>query len=469
MGEPLGFLSKKRSKTLYREIDERIRDYKEVMVQRPTEELSYQGARCMECGTPFCHNLGCPTANLIPEWNDAVYRGKWREAYERLVLTAPFPEITGRICPAPCEDACTLAINDGAVTIREIELTIIEKAFSEGWVKSAVPQMNSGRSVAVVGSGPAGLAAADFLSRRGHTVSLYEKNSRPGGLLRYGIPDFKLDKGVLDRRVALMQEQGVNFECSVEVGKDISLSYLQKRFNSVLLTIGSGVPRDMSVDGRDLDGIHFALDFLSQSNQRVGGEDCDCKEIVATGKRVLVIGGGDTGSDCVGTSVRQGASSIYQFEILPKPPEWEMAFNPDWPDRPQILKNSSSHEEGCNRDWGIETLRFEGKKGKVTRGFFRRVEWIDRRPAPIDGSEFEVDFDLVLLAMGFIHPEKEIIADLGLNTDNRGNIQTDNYLTSASNIYAAGDAMVGASLVVRAFEHGRKAAIKIEKDWALSE
>ncbi len=470
MGKVLGFVEYTRQDFLYRDVEERLKDYKEVMISTPVESLSDQGARCMDCGTPFCHNLGCPVTNLIPEWNDAVYKGQYKEAYERLEITNNFPEVTGRVCPAPCEASCTLSINDAPVTIKQMELGIIEKAFSAGWVVPRPPKAETGKSVAVVGSGPAGMAASQQLRRMGHQVTLFEKNEKIGGLLRYGIPDFKLDKGVLDRRIEQMKAEGVNFETGVAIGEDLSIRYLQNKFDAVLITMGAGTPRNLPVPGRELKGVHFAMEYLGQSNKNVSGEIYDEEVINAKGKTVLVIGGGDTGSDCVGTANRQGAKKVYQYEIMPKPLEWTEPYNPSWPDWPQILRTSSSHKEGCEREWNIGTIGFEGN-GKVQKGKFNRVEWIadpaGGRPQMkvVEGSEFELKVDLVFLAMGFVHVEhNRIITDLNLELDDRGNIKTDgNYGTSIDGVFAAGDAETGASLVVRAINHGRRAADAVDE------
>ncbi len=470
MGKINGFLEYERSELAYRDVKERLGDYKEVTVDKNVEELVEQGGRCMECGTPFCHTNGCPVVNLIPEWNDAIWKEQWQVAYERLELTNNFPEITGRVCPAPCETSCTLSINDAPVTIKQNERAIIEKAFSEGWVVPRLPKRESGRSVAVIGSGPAGLAASQQLRRAGHQVTLFEKNRKIGGLLRYGIPDFKLDKQVIDRRLEQLGAEGVEFETGVTVGEDLSIRYLQDKFNAILFATGAGVPRDLDVPGRELDGIHFAMDFLAQSNRRISGEEIREQEITAEGKRVLVIGGGDTGSDCVGTSRRQGAKEVFQFEIMPKPMEWDKPWNPVWPQWPQIMRTSSSHKEGVNRDWGIDTVHFEGINGKVSKGLFRRIEWIQKekgsRPTmeAVKGSEFELKIDLVLLAMGFLHTEHSRAVSIpALALDGRGNIQTQDYETNIEGIFATGDAMTGASLVVRAINHGRLAAEAVHR------
>ncbi|MCG8452137.1 MAG: glutamate synthase subunit beta [Spirochaetales bacterium] len=470
MGKTNGFLEFERLWDEYRPVSERLGDYRDVTIGQSVEELKEQGGRCMECGTPFCHNIGCPVDNLIPEWNDAVWRGQWREAYERLELTNNFPEVTGRICPAPCETSCTLAINDAPVAIRQIERAIVEKAFSEGWVTPRPPKVESGLSVAVVGSGPAGMAAAQQLRRLGHSVTVFEKDKRPGGLLRYGIPDFKLDKWVLDRRFEQMVAEGIRFETGVVVGEDLSIRYLREKFDAVLFAMGAGAPRDLNVPGRQLGGVHFALEYLGQSNRRVGEEAYNEEDIDAGGKRVLVIGGGDTGSDCVGTARRQGAAAVYQFEIMPQPRDWKENHNPEWPAWPRILRTSSSHKEGVERRWAVETLGFEERNGKVCAGHFRNVEWIPgekgARPTmkPVEGSEFTLELDLVLLSMGFLHVEHgRAVSDPGVALDPRGNIRTDEWQSSINGIFAAGDAVSGASLVVRAIASGRKAADAVHR------
>lgn len=465
MGKTHGFLDYERTETEYRPVKERLKDYREVTLDKTVEELKAQGGRCMECGTPFCHNIGCPIVNLIPEWNDAIWRGQWQEAYERLEITNNFPEFTGRVCPAPCETSCTLSINDAPVTIKQNERAIIEKAWKEGWVRPRPPRVESGKSVAVIGSGPAGMAAAQQLRRAGHQVTLFEKNRKLGGLLRYGIPDFKLEKSVIDRRLDQMSAEGVLFETGVTAGEDLSIRYLRDKFDALLFTMGAGTPRDLPVPGRELGGVHYAMEYLGQSNRKVSGEDFSEDSIDANGKTVLVIGGGDTGSDCVGTARRQGAKAVYQYEIMPKPLVWDKPWNPVWPEWPQILRTSSSHKEGVERDWNIETLSFEGRDGRVNSGKFRRIEWIPgekgSRPSmvAVEGSEFSLDVDLVLLAMGFVHVEHgRSVSDPGVELDGRGNIKADRYESSVPGIFTAGDANTGASLVVRAMSHGRQAA-----------
>ena len=470
MGKVTGFLEYPRVTAGYRPAGERMRDYKDVTLRMQDESLQLQGARCMDCGVPYCHSMGCPVYNLIPEWNDLVYRNQWRDALERLEYTNNLPEITGRICPAPCETACTLSINTHPVTIKQVELGIIEYGFAHGWVLPRPPYHETGKKVAVIGSGPAGLAASQQLRRAGHEVTLFEKSDKIGGLLRYGIPDFKLEKWVIDRRLEQMRAEGVNFETGVVIGEDISARYLQRSFDVALLTVGSGQPRDLRVPGRELDGIHFAMDYLTQSNKCVAGILQPDEIISARDKHVLVIGGGDTGSDCVGTANRQGAKKVTQYEILPKPHDWKEPWNPEWPYWPNILRASSSHEEGCEREWSILTRSFSGDDGKVEAIHCARLEWKQGdNGAPsmneVAGSEFSLKVDLVLLAMGFVHPEhNRLVSDFGLEFDQRGNIKTDqNYKSSVDGVYAAGDSNIGASLVVRAIYHGRQAAAAIDR------
>ncbi len=470
MGHATGFLDKKRVGPSCAPVSERLSTWKEFLVQQPEGELRVQGSRCMDCGIPYCHAMGCPVYNLIPEWNDLVYKGEWREAWTRLEMTNNLPEITGRICPAPCEASCTLSINSSPVTIKQIELAIVERAFAEGWAVPRPPRALTGRSVAVVGSGPAGLAAAQELRRAGHEVTVFERSARVGGLLRYGIPDFKLEKGVIDRRVAQMLAEGVRFETGVTIGEDVSARYLRRSSQAVVLALGAGEPRDLYVPGRGFEGVHFAMDYLVPSNRLLAGEIDESQAISAKGRRVLVIGGGDTGSDCVGTANRQGAAEVRQIEILPKPQEWKEPSNPSWPYWPNILRTSSSHEEGCQRDWAVQTCGFTGRDVSVTGAELARVEWKNPasggapRPEEIPGSRFRVEADLVLLAMGFLHVNHtRLLEDLGVSVDARGNIACNRYETSAAGVFTAGDANTGASLVVRAIFHGREAAKAVDK------
>jgi glutamate synthase (NADPH) small chain len=469
MGKTTGFLEVPRVSYTYRPVDQRLKDYNEIIKTLPGDEISRQGSRCMDCGIPFCHAMGCPVFNLIPEWNDLIYKGRWHEAYERLEMTNNLPEITGRICPAPCETACTLSINSSPVTIKQIELAIIENAWAQGWVLPRPPSRETGKRIAVIGSGPAGISAAQQLRRLGHTVTVFEKEERIGGILRFGIPDFKLDKKIIDRRLGQLSAEGVIFETGVHIGEDLSARYLGRTFDAVLVTMGAGEPRDLSVPGRGLEGVHFAMDYLTQSNKAVAGILGDEKQITAKNKNVLVIGGGDTGSDCVGTANRQGAKKVYQFEIMPKPREWNDPYNPEWPYWPQILRTSSSHEEGCERDWSILTKSFTGREVALSRVNCVRVEWKQAekgkppKMAELPGTEFSLDVDLALLAMGFLHvSHNKLLDDFKVMYDERGNIKTENYATTVDGVFAAGDADIGASLVVRAIYHGREAARAID-------
>ncbi|MDR1417528.1 MAG: glutamate synthase subunit beta [Prevotellaceae bacterium] len=464
MGNPKAFLSTARKEAGYRALNDRIGDYAEVEQTLNSEDRRLQASRCMDCGVPFCH-WACPLGNCQPEWQDALYKGKWQEAYRLLTATNDFPEFTGRICPALCEKSCVLALSHEAVTIRENEVAIAEKAFDELYVTAHPPKVRLAQRVAVVGSGPAGLSTANRLNQAGFDVTVYEKDEAIGGLLRLGIPDFKLNKKIIDRRVALMAQEGVKFVTGVEAGKDISPKQLLAEYNAVCLCIGSGVPRDLQVEGRELDGIYFALQFLRQQNRVVDGQQIPAGErISAKGKHVLVIGGGDTGSDCVGTSIRQGALSVTQIEIMPKPPEGE---NPDtpWPTYPLVLKTSSSHEEGCTRRWLLDTRKFTGENGAVTSVEVEEVAWTrcpdtGRQQLKHTGRTEVIKADLVLLAMGFVHPVYEGLAkELGVALNERKNISvTGGNHTSTTKVFAAGDATLGASLVVRAIESGRKAA-----------
>ena len=470
MGNPRGFLDIERKNAAYRPLKERVADFNEVEVRLSEDDVTLQAARCMDCGIPFCHGCGCPLANVIPEWNDLVYNGHWKEALELLTATNNFPEFTGRICPAPCEAACTVGLDGDPVFIRQIELALIEKGFEDGWIVPRPPSVRTEKAVAIVGGGPAGLALADILNRSGHSVVVYEKNANCGGLLRYGIPDFKLSKKVVERRIELMKSEGVVFETGVEVGKDIAASFLTKRFDAVAITAGAETARDLPAPGRDLKGIHFAMEFLAQQNRINSREKITEKRISAKGKKVVVIGGGDTGSDCVGTSIRQGAASVMQIEIMPKPPEIRSEHTP-WPQWPYQLRSSSSHKEGCTREWDVKTVNFEGKNGKVTGINAVKVVWeFDEQGRPakmtdVDGSQFTIDADLVFLAMGFTGVVQDsFVADLGLKLDNRGNIAVDDKnMSSLKGVFAAGDAATGASLVVRAINSGRVLADNINK------
>lgn len=470
MADPKGFLKYTREVASYRSVEERKRDWQEVHTHMPPERLRVQAARCMDCGVPFCH-LGCPLGNIIPDWNDLVYRGKWREALRRLHATNNFPEFTGRLCPAPCETACVLGINQPAVTIKQIEEHIIEYGFEKGWIEPEPPPLRTGKRVAVVGSGPAGLAAAQQLNRAGHWVTVFERADRIGGLLRYGIPDFKLDKRILDRRLQLMEAEGIRFEPCVNVGVDISVAELLAGFDAVLLTGGSTIPRDLPVPGRELKGIHFAMEYLTQQNRINAGDYIPPEQrITAEGKRVAIIGGGDTGADCLGTAHRQGAVEVYQIELLPKPPAQRDELTQPWPTYPMILRTSSAHEEGGIRDWSINTKWFEGDEhGNVKRLHAVRLEWYTdssgrRQFREIPGSEFSLDVDLVLLAMGFLHPQHDGLLDaLGVEYDARGNVKTVNYATSVPDVFAAGDMRRGQSLIVWAIAEGREAAHYVDK------
>ncbi|HEY8889147.1 MAG TPA: glutamate synthase subunit beta [Clostridium sp.] len=468
MGKLHGFTEFKRETAKKRPVKDRINDSKELFVKFPTEKLREQGARCMECGVPFC-NWGCPLGNLIPDWNDMVYKNKWEKAYNRLTLTNNFPEFTGRICPAPCEGSCTLGVNRNPIAIKEIELNIIETAFSEGWTKPLEPRVRTGKKVAVVGSGPSGLATAAQLNSVGHDVTVFERADEIGGLLRYGIPDFKLDKSIVERRVTFMKEEGVNFKTNVNVGVDYPTEDLLSEFDAVALTGGSTIPRDLKVEGRELKGVHYAMDYLRQQNRRVSGKEIDEEEITAKDKVVLVLGGGDTGSDCIGTAIRQGAKSVYQFEIMPKPPVDRDATMP-WPSFPRTLKTTTSHEEGCNRDWNVTTRKFTGEDSKVNTLHASKVEWTPngkggQQMSEIPGSEFELKVDLVILAMGFLHPQHEgMLTDLGLDFDGRGNVIVDeNSMTKIQGVFAAGDMKRGQSLVVWAIYEGRSVTKNIDK------
>jgi glutamate synthase (NADPH/NADH) small chain len=468
MADINGFLKIKRKEAGNRPISERIRDHSEVEQVLNSEDRMLQAARCMDCGIPFCH-WSCPVDNLIPEWNDLLHKGDWKGAYSRLASTNNFPEFTGRICPASCEHACVLNINKDPVTIRENEVAIVEHAFAEGYIKPVIPDKRTGKKIAVIGSGPSGMAAADLLNQAGHTVTIFEKDNKPGGLLRYGIPDFKLSKETIDRRIDLMMKEGVIVKTLITIGRDITAAELDQQFDAVCITIGAGHPRDLMIEGRDLSGIHFAMDFLTLQNRVNSGEiNSTDNPINAEGKKVLVIGGGDTGSDCVGTSIRQKAERVMQVEILPKPPAERTEDNP-WPYFGKVLKTSTSHEEGCERSWNISTLKFIGDNFKVKGVEVEDVIWksVDGKylMEPVVNSKRVIEADLVLLAMGFVHPVLEgLISESGVELNLRKNIKVDdNHMTSRSKFFAAGDSVSGASLVVNAIASGRKVAKEIDR------
>ena len=468
MGNPKAFINIPRKDAGYRPINERIYDFGEVEQTLNREDRKLQASRCMDCGIPFCH-WGCPLGNKMPEWQDLIYKGQWKEAVENLHETNNFPDFTGRICPAPCEKSCVLALHDAPVTIRENEAAVTEVAFIEGMIKARPPKTRTGKKVAIIGSGPAGLAAAQQLNRKGHHVTIFEKDNGFGGLLRYGIPNFKLNKNIIDRRLAQLEEEGIEFKPNTEVGKDISGKEIMKNFDAVCLAFGAGHPRDIQPEGRDLKGIYFAMDFLSQQNQLIMGETVADKDIIsAKDKHVLVIGGGDTGSDCVGTSIRQGAVRVTQIEILPQPPEGKNPETP-WPFYPTILKTSSSHQEGCIRKWALNTKQFVGVKGQLTEVVVEEVEWSKDESGRMNmkptGKTDTIKADLVFLALGFIHPVHEgLLTELGVDFDGRGNVAIDKENKSTvAKVYAAGDAAMGASLVVRAIASGRKVAEDIHK------
>jgi len=467
MGKITGFMEIKRETPSRRPVKERLQDWREYDLKMPEDKLRAQGARCMDCGIPFCHK-GCPLGNIIPDWNDLIYRGRWKDAIDRLHSTNNFPEFTGRVCPAPCEEACVLNINNDPVTIKVIEKNIIDHAWAEGWVTPQPAPRQTGKRVAVVGSGPAGLACAQQLARAGHAVTLYERSDRVGGLLMYGIPDFKMEKHLVHRRVEQMKAEGVEFVTNCRVGIDINADDMRAKFDAIALTMGATKPRDLPIPGRELKGIHFAMDFLPQQNKRNQGDIVpEDIAIMAKGKRVVILGGGDTGSDCLGTSNRQGAISVHQYELLPMPPEQRTLEMP-WPDWPMILRTSTSHEEGVNRDWSINTKKFSGEHGHVTKLHGIRLNWQranDGRMAmeEIPDSDFELDCDLVLLALGFLGPEPDgIISQLGLKLDPRSNVLCDNYQSSVPGVFAAGDTRRGQSLVVWAIWEGRECARAVD-------
>ena len=455
MADPKGFLKVSRQEAEYRPVCERILDYREVSGPKTERASREQASRCMDCATPFCH-WGCPVGNYIPEWNDYAFRGRWKEALDLLEGTNNMPEVTGRACPALCEYACVLALNDDAVTIRENELAIIEYAFKNGLIKPRKPRTRTGKKIAVIGSGPAGLSCAAQLNSAGHSVTVFERDDKIGGILRYGIPDFKLEKHILDRRIALWKKAGVEFRTGVDAGADYTAKKLLGEFDSVVLSCGSRAPRDLKIEGRELKGIYFAMDYLCQSNRRAAGEKIKASDLIdAKDKKVVVIGGGDTGSDCVGTANRQGASCVVQIEVLPKPSECRTQDCP-WPKYPLLLKTTSSHKEGGDRHWAVTTKKFAGEKGHVKKLL------CTKEPG---GSGFEIDADLVILAVGFLHPEhSKLTSDLGIEFDTRGNIKTDDeFRTSVKKVFAAGDARRGQSLVVWAISEGRRAAHYVDK------
>ncbi len=475
MGKITGFLEYQRLNEAAEAPEGRKKHYREFVMHLSEDEAKVQGARCMDCGIPFCMS-GCPVNNIIPDFNDLVFKADWKNAIETLHSTNNFPEFTGRVCPAPCEEACTLRINNDPVGIKSIEHAIIDKAWEEGWVKPQVATARTGKRVAVVGSGPAGLAAGQQLARAGHEVVLFEKNDRLGGLLRYGIPDFKMEKGLIDRRIEQMKAEGVEFRTNHVVGKapvgagnaaakELDPATIADEFDAVVLTGGAEEPRNLPVPGRDLDGVYFAMDFLPLQNRRVAG-DGKVEELWATGKHVVIIGGGDTGSDCVGTSNRHGAASVTQFELMPMPPDVDK--NPVWPYWPQRLRTSSSHEEGAERDWAVATKRLEGEKGKVRKLIAARVEWKDGKMQEVPGSEFEMPADLVLLAMGFVSPVQSLLESFGVEKDARGNAKATTedagcYATSVPKVFAAGDIRRGQSLVVWAIREGRQCARAVDE------
>ena len=466
MADPKGFLKYGRELPPRRSVEERRQDWIEVYLEFPDDKLQKQASRCMDCGIPFCHQ-GCPLGNIIPDWNDLTYRGRWQVALQELHATNNFPEFTGKLCPAPCEAACVLGINQDPVTIRRIEESLAMRGWGEGWIKPEPPEFRTGKTVAVVGSGPAGLAAAQQLNRAGHTVTVFERDEKIGGLLRYGIPDFKMEKWVLDRRLQQMEEEGVIFMPGVNVGVDISAAELRKSFDAIVLAGGATQSRDLPVPGRELEGIHLAMEFLPQQNRKVAGDwIADVPQLTAEGKRVVILGGGDTGADCLGTVHRQGAIEVTQFEIMPKPPSERDETMP-WPSYPMVLRTSAAHEEGGGREWSISTKSFSGADGRVTRLHGVHLEWSApdatgrRKMQEVSGSEFEMEVDLVLLAMGFVHPQQEgLLTDLGVEFDGRGNVKTHASYESVnvSGVFACGDMRRGQSLIVWAIAEGREAA-----------
>ena len=469
MGKATGFLEIRRRDRGYAAVEDRLQHFDEFVVPLGEDGTREQAARCMDCGIPFCHN-GCPVNNIIPEWNDLVYHGNWRQALHVLHSTNNFPEFTGRVCPAPCEASCTLNLDDEPVTIKTIECAIVDRGWQEGWIEPQIPTRKTGKRVAVIGSGPAGLAGAQQLARAGHRVVLFEKHRRMGGLLRYGIPDFKMATVGIDRRIAQMQAEGVRFRPNSHVGVNVPAKTIKRDFDAIVLACGSEHPRDLEVPGREAEGVHFAMDFLTQQNRRISGEHFAEDEILATGKHVVVIGGGDTGADCVGTSNRQRAASVTQLEIMSRPPDREDKLL-TWPNWPLKLRTSTSHDEGCERDWAVATRSISQQNGVVTGLNLVRLQseqdengqW---RMSEVEGSEFTIEADLILLAMGFVHPVHEgLLADLGVDLDDRGNVAAteSNYQTSVKNVFACGDTRRGQSLVVWAIREGRQAARAVDE------
>ena len=468
MGQIKGFLNYKRQEVGHRPVEQRIQDFSELDLPLTPDEIREQAARCMDCGIPFCHGSGCPLNNSIPDLNDLIYKGRWRQACDLLHSTNNFPEITGRVCPAPCESACTLSINDDPVLIKHIEWQLVERGFQEGWIKPLPARHKTGKRVAVIGSGPSGLAVSQQLARLGHSVVVFEKDEKIGGLLRHGIPHFKLDKKIIDRRLEQLSAEGVEFQTGVDVGKDISARYLQKMFDCVCLTMGAGQPRDLNVPGRGYENIVFAMEYLTGQSKLCGSEPVDESDLItARNKVVVVIGGGDTGSDCVGTARPQGASHIYQLEILPKPPDTRPPDTP-WPMWPRLMRTSSSHEEGCERMWAVKTRKFSGVEIRVSQLECCRVEWLKKanewQAKELPGTDFVLKADLVILALGFEHVVHDgLVKQLGLELDTRSNVAVDNHQTSQPWVFAAGDAINGPSLVVHAINSGRKASDAIDK------
>ena len=464
MGNVNGFIQFKRTKPHTRPIEQRVRDWEEVYLPTPEGEVREQGSRCMDCGIPFCHQ-GCPLGNQIPDWNDLVYRHRWKAAIDRLHATNNFPDFTGRLCPAPCEGSCVLGINDDPVTIKNIELSIVERAFEEGWIVATPPATRTGKRVAVIGSGPSGLAAADQLNRAGHLVTVFEKSDRIGGLLRYGIPEFKIEKRLLNRRLSLLEQEGIEFRAGVNIGVDVTVAALRSDYDAIVLCCGAGWPRDLPVPGRELAGIHFAVEYLTQQNRLCEGDEVPADQLItAAGKRVVIIGGGDTGADCLGTAHRQGALAVHQFELLPRPPESRMPDNP-WPEWPRIFRSSAAHDEGGQRLFSISTERFVAdESGRVRALETVGVEVGRGGITRLPGTETVIEADLVLLAMGFVGPERGgVVSELGLKLTERGNVWRDEqWMTSEEGVFTAGDMQRGQSLIVWAIADGRKAAAAVD-------